>query len=138
MLCLQCFDAGGRKGVRPVKNRVVRCWRGCLSGAMCTLAYCAINMLLVCSMFIWVDDCLLNLAAMSRYTVGISSRHASTPPPSSSSPSCLLLDHFVTTLSLLRSSRNWQAMKTDMKTASSLAPARQSTQTRSRIVFKEF
>ena len=30
---------GGRKGIRPVKNWVVRCWRGCLSGARCRLAY---------------------------------------------------------------------------------------------------
>ena len=26
---------GGRKGVRPIKNWVVGCWRGYLSGAMC-------------------------------------------------------------------------------------------------------
>ena len=26
---------GGRKGIRPLKNRVVRCWHGCLSGARC-------------------------------------------------------------------------------------------------------
>ena len=30
---------GGRKGIRPVKNRVVGCWRGYLSGARCRLAY---------------------------------------------------------------------------------------------------
>ena len=30
---------GGRKGIRPVKNGVVRCWRGYLSGARCRLAY---------------------------------------------------------------------------------------------------
>ena len=30
---------GGRKGIRPVKNWVVRCWRGYQSGAMCRLAY---------------------------------------------------------------------------------------------------
>jgi len=30
---------GGRKGNRPVKNWVVRCWRGYLSGARCRLAY---------------------------------------------------------------------------------------------------
>ena len=30
---------GDRKGIRPVKNRVVRCWRGYLSGARCRLAY---------------------------------------------------------------------------------------------------
>ena len=30
---------GGRKGIRPVKNSVVWCWRGYLSGAMCRLAY---------------------------------------------------------------------------------------------------
>jgi len=30
---------GRRKGIRPVKNRVVRCWRGYLSGARCRLAY---------------------------------------------------------------------------------------------------
>ena len=29
----------GRKGIRPVKNRVVGCWRGYLSGARCRLAY---------------------------------------------------------------------------------------------------
>ena len=28
---------GGRKGIRPVKNWVVGCWRGYLSGAMCRL-----------------------------------------------------------------------------------------------------
>ena len=31
---------GGRKGIRPVKNWVVRCWRGNLSGARCRLATC--------------------------------------------------------------------------------------------------
>ena len=30
---------GGRKGIQPVKNRVVGCWRGYLSGARCRLAY---------------------------------------------------------------------------------------------------
>jgi len=30
---------GGRKGIRPDKNWVVGCWRGCLSGAMCRFAY---------------------------------------------------------------------------------------------------
>ena len=30
---------GGRKGTRPVKNRVVGCWCGYLSGARCGLAY---------------------------------------------------------------------------------------------------
>jgi len=30
---------GGRKGIRSVKNRVVGCWRGYLSGARCRLAY---------------------------------------------------------------------------------------------------
>ena len=30
---------GGRKDTRPVKNWVVRCWRGYLSGARCRLAY---------------------------------------------------------------------------------------------------
>ena len=30
---------GGRKGIRPVKNWVVRCWRRYLSGARCRLAY---------------------------------------------------------------------------------------------------
>ena len=30
---------GGRKGIRPVNNRVVGYWRGCLSGARCRLAY---------------------------------------------------------------------------------------------------
>ena len=30
---------GGRKGIRPVKKWVVRCWRGYLSGARCRLAY---------------------------------------------------------------------------------------------------
>jgi len=42
---LRIFDAclalwlGGRKGIRPVKNRVVGCWHGFLSGARCRLAY---------------------------------------------------------------------------------------------------
>jgi len=30
---------GGRKGIRPVKNWVVGCWCGCLSGARCRLVY---------------------------------------------------------------------------------------------------
>ena len=30
---------GGRKGIQPVKNWVVRCWHGYLSGARCRLAY---------------------------------------------------------------------------------------------------
>ena len=30
---------GGRKGIRPVKNSVVGCWCGYLSGARCRLAY---------------------------------------------------------------------------------------------------
>ena len=30
---------GGRKGIRPVKNWVVECWRGYLSGARCRLAH---------------------------------------------------------------------------------------------------
>ena len=42
--CLQCFDLplvlrhcwlGVRKSIRPVKNWVMRCWRGYLSGARC-------------------------------------------------------------------------------------------------------
>ena len=40
--CLQCFHAvfwGSRKGIRPVKNWVVGCWRGYLSRARCRLAY---------------------------------------------------------------------------------------------------
>jgi len=43
MICLQCFDtvgwAAGRVSIQPVKNRVVGCWCGCLSGARCRLAY---------------------------------------------------------------------------------------------------
>ena len=38
-LCCWCCWLGGRKGIRPVKNWVVRCWRGYLSGARCRLAY---------------------------------------------------------------------------------------------------
>jgi len=30
---------GSRKGIQPVKNWVVGCWRGYLSGAMCRFAY---------------------------------------------------------------------------------------------------
>ena len=30
---------GGRKGIRPVKNWVVGCWHGYLSGVRCRLAY---------------------------------------------------------------------------------------------------
>ena len=36
---LRCCWLGGRKGIRPVKNSVVGCWRGCLSGARFRLAY---------------------------------------------------------------------------------------------------
>jgi len=53
-LYLQCFDAVGwaagrasglsninnsTTGIRPIKNWVVRCWHGYLSGARCRLAY---------------------------------------------------------------------------------------------------
>jgi len=34
-----CCWLGGRKGIRPVKNWVVGCWHGYLSGARCRLAY---------------------------------------------------------------------------------------------------
>ena len=34
---LWCCWLGARKGIRPVKNRVVGCWRGYLSGARCRL-----------------------------------------------------------------------------------------------------
>ena len=50
--CLQCLMStvlmppvlwrcwfGGRKGIRPVKNWVVGCWCGYLSGVRCRLAY---------------------------------------------------------------------------------------------------
>jgi len=36
---LWCWWLGGRKGIRPVKNWVVGCWHGYLSGARCGLAY---------------------------------------------------------------------------------------------------
>jgi len=36
---LWCCWLGGRKGIRPVKNWVVGCWRGYLSGARSRLAY---------------------------------------------------------------------------------------------------
>jgi len=36
---LWCCWLGGRKGIRPVKNWVVRCWHGYLSAARCRLAY---------------------------------------------------------------------------------------------------
>jgi len=41
MLSLQCFDAVGWVAGRawPVKNWVVGCWHGCLSGVRCRLAY---------------------------------------------------------------------------------------------------
>jgi len=43
-VCSYSFSAltllvGGRKGIRPVKNSVVGCWHGYLSGARCRLAY---------------------------------------------------------------------------------------------------
>jgi len=34
-----CCWLGARKGIRPVKNWVVGCWHGYLSGARCRLAY---------------------------------------------------------------------------------------------------
>ena len=36
---LWCCWLGGRKGIRPVKNWVVGCWHGYLSGSRCRLAY---------------------------------------------------------------------------------------------------
>ena len=36
---LWCCWLGGRKGIRPVKNWVMGCWHGYLSGARCRLAY---------------------------------------------------------------------------------------------------
>ena len=36
---LWCCWLGSRKGIRPVKNWVVGCWRGYLSGMRCRLAY---------------------------------------------------------------------------------------------------
>ena len=36
---LWCCWLGGRKGIQLVKNWVVGCWRGYLSGARCRLAY---------------------------------------------------------------------------------------------------
>ena len=36
---LWCCCSGCRKGIRPVKNWVVGCWHGFLSGARCRLAY---------------------------------------------------------------------------------------------------
>ena len=48
LTCVKCFMLpsvhwccwlGGRKGIRSVKNWVVGCWRGYLSGARCKLAY---------------------------------------------------------------------------------------------------
>ena len=36
---LWCCWLGGRKGIQPVKNRVVGYWRGYLPGARCRLAY---------------------------------------------------------------------------------------------------
>ena len=46
-LCLQCFVPsvlwccwlGGRKGIWPVKNWLVVCWRGYVSGSRCRFAY---------------------------------------------------------------------------------------------------
>ena len=37
-LVLWCCWLGGKKGIRPVKNWVVGCWHGYLSGARCRLA----------------------------------------------------------------------------------------------------
>jgi len=37
---LWCCWLGGRKGIQPVKNWVLGCWHGYLSGARCRLAYC--------------------------------------------------------------------------------------------------
>ena len=37
--CRHQFQVPLVQGIRPVKNRVVGCWCGCLSGARCRLAY---------------------------------------------------------------------------------------------------
>ena len=42
---------GGRKGIRPVKNWVVGCWRGYLSGATCRLAYSPADATATCCLF---------------------------------------------------------------------------------------
>jgi len=48
---------GGRKGIRPVRNWVVRCWRGCLSGAMCRLAYGPADATAThCLLLDWIPD----------------------------------------------------------------------------------
>jgi len=36
---LWCCWFGSRKGIEPVKNWVVGCWRGYVSGSRCTCAY---------------------------------------------------------------------------------------------------
>jgi len=36
---LRCYWLGGRKGIRPVRNWVVGCWHGYLSGTRCRFAY---------------------------------------------------------------------------------------------------
>ena len=36
---LRRYWLGDWKGIRPVENRVVGCWCGCLSGSRCRLAY---------------------------------------------------------------------------------------------------
>ena len=38
--CALTLLVGGRKGIRPVKNWVVGCWRGYLSGSRCRFAWC--------------------------------------------------------------------------------------------------
>jgi len=39
IILVQCFDGVCWAGIRPVKNLVVGCWHGYLSGARCMLAY---------------------------------------------------------------------------------------------------
>ena len=58
---LWCCWLGGRKGIRPVKNWVVVCWCGYLSGTRCRLAYGPANAT-HCLMLQWIGFTFMVLA----------------------------------------------------------------------------
>ena len=96
-----CCWLGGRKGIRPVKNRVVGFWRGYLSGARCRLAYGppplthgqrAVKRVCVCVcafMYVWMHElCMYNHVRFPSFSAS-SFPHLLTSAPVSASYSVL-------------------------------------------------
>ena len=63
---LRCCWLGGRKGIWPVENWVVRCWHGYLSGARCRLAYGAADATATHCLYVCVCVCVWFVATSRR------------------------------------------------------------------------